>query len=91
KINKKAVIEIQFNWLYVAIVGFVILLVFISIANGIRKSSQQQLEYELTKYFDNILVGVQGIENSEHNITLAGLDLKFDVTKTRKEQYNYYT
>ncbi|MEM3374676.1 MAG: hypothetical protein QXE31_05670 [Candidatus Woesearchaeota archaeon] len=91
KLNKKAAVEIQFNWLYVAIAGFFILLVFFTVANGIRKSAEKQQEYELLNYFDALLVGVQDLENSESNISLSNMQLKIDSAKTGNDQCNYYT
>ncbi|MBN2367755.1 hypothetical protein JXC34_01955 [Candidatus Woesearchaeota archaeon] len=86
--NKKGVIEIQFNWIYVAIVGAIILGMFVAIANGIRQNSRTQLESDAINYFDEIFVSMQGSENTELSIMLPGLDIKVD---TDRENCNFYT
>ncbi|MFH2019902.1 MAG: hypothetical protein ABIJ34_00660 [archaeon] len=73
---KKGQEQIQFNWIYIAVVGAVILLVFINIASGIRKSSKTKLEIDAITYFDEIFTSVQASENTENSITLAGLELE---------------
>lgn len=89
--NKKGIVEIQFNWLYVVIVGFVIIIAFISVINGIRNSSEKEREYEISKYFDTLLLGDTLLENSERNVSLYGMNLKIDNAKTGEAQCNYYS
>ena len=86
--RKKAQVEIQFNWIYVAIVGVIILAIFVAIANGIRVSSRTKLEADALTYFDEIFVSMQGSENTEHSITLPGLDLEVE---TSADNCNFYT
>jgi uncharacterized protein (UPF0333 family) len=73
--KKKGQIEVQFNWIYIAIVGAIILVIFLNIANGIRKSSRTELEIDAINYFDEIFTSLQGSENTEHSITLPGLEI----------------
>ena len=59
---KKGVIEIQLNWIYIAIVGGIILLIFINIGLTMNKNSKNSLEYEIINYIDEIIVNMQGNE-----------------------------
>jgi len=79
--NKKGVIEVQFNWIYVAVVGAVFLLVFATIAGNIRKSAKRSLERDATTYFDEIFTSLQGSENTEHSISLPDLSIEVDADK----------
>ncbi len=90
RLKKKGVVEIQFNWIYVSIVGAIILLVFFSIASGIKKGSERQMEYEALKYFDELFVLMQGSEHTESSISLSGMEIEFDTAKTGEDQCNYY-
>lgn len=88
KITKKGIIEIQFNWIYIAVVGVILLTIFINIAGGIRKSSQQQLAIEAVNIFDEIFTSLQGSEKTEHLITLPGIELEL---ASDSEVCNYYS
>lgn len=88
KLGKKAVIEVQFNWIYIAVVGAILLAIFINIASGIRKSSQNKLSYDAINYLDEIFTSLQGSENTEHSITLPGLELELS---NDEEACNYYS
>jgi hypothetical protein len=76
--NKKGAIEIQFNWIYIAVVGGILLLVFAGIAGSIRKSASEGLEYTAINYLDEIFTGVHGSENTEHTISLSGLEIQVE-------------
>ena len=78
----------QFNWIYIALVGVIILAIFINIASGVRKSSKTQLEIDAINYFDEIFTSVQASENTENSITLPGLELE---VKTDRDSCNSYT
>ncbi len=87
KITKKGAIEIQFNWIYIAVVGVILLTIFINIAGGIRKGAQQQLAIEAVNIFDEIFTSLQGSEKTEHSITLPGIELEL---ASDDEVCNYY-
>lgn len=88
KITKKGTIEIQFNWIYIAVVGVILLTIFLNIAGGIRKGAQQQLAIEAVNIFDEIFTSLQGSEKTEHSITLPGLELEL---ASDDEVCNYYS
>lgn len=86
--KKKAIVEVQFNWIYMAIVGAIILMVFVGIAINIRKSANIRLEADAIKYFDEIFTSLQGSENTEHSLSLPGMQLVVD---TYADNCHYYT
>ena len=88
KFNKNGAIEIQFNWIYIAVVGVIILTIFLNIAGGIRRGAQQQLAIEAVNIFDGIFTSLQGSEKIEHSITLPGLELEL---ASDSEVCNYYS
>lgn len=55
--NKKGAVEVQFNWIFVLIVGALILVFFINISNAQRKSADQTLAYDLLSKVDLIMNG----------------------------------
>ena len=76
KKNKRGQVQVQFNWIYVAIVGAIILAIFVNIAVGIRRGAREQLAGDALTYFDEIFTSVQASENTENSIVLPGLDLE---------------
>ncbi len=86
--SKKAQEQVQFNWIYIAVVGAIILLIFVNIASGIRKNSKTQLAVDAITYFDEIFTSAQASENTENSITLAGLELE---VASDAEDCNFYT
>jgi hypothetical protein len=84
---RRAQLEIQFNWIYVAVVGGLILLVFLSIASGIRKTAKTDLEIDAINYFDEIFTSLQGSENTEQTISLPGLEI--DISSEKDNCYEY--
>ncbi|MBD3203087.1 hypothetical protein GF327_02235 [Candidatus Woesearchaeota archaeon] len=75
---KKATIEIQFNWLFILIAGALILLFFIGITRKITKSSEETLNYDILRYLDEIISGVQISSGTEHSINLPEIKLSVD-------------
>jgi hypothetical protein len=86
--ERKAQIQLQFNWIYIAVVGAIILAVFVSIALGVKKTENTKLSIDAINYFDGIFTSVQASENTENAITLPGLELEI---ATDRDNCNSYT
>ena len=86
--DKKAQVQVQFNWIYVSIAGAIILSIFVGIAIKMNKNAKEQLAYEVINEFDEIFTSIQSSENTENNISLAGLDLEID---SNNPACNYYS
>ena len=48
--KKRGVLVIQFNWMYVMVIGAVILIFFVMLANNIRKNSNESLNFDILNY-----------------------------------------
>lgn len=75
---KRGEIEIQFNWIFVLIVGALILGLFFTITQTIRKSSQESLDYDMLNYLGDIFSTAETSINTERSVSLAGRTLKLD-------------
>ena len=53
--NRKAFVEVQFNWVFVLIVGAIILIFFVSIVNSQKKQSDKNLAFDVLSNIDLIL------------------------------------
>jgi len=86
--SRKGQVEVQFNWIYMVVVGGAILLLFVGIIGGIRKGAKESLEKNALMSFDDIFTSMQGSEKTEHYVNLAGLGIEFDVMRENCEFYN---
>jgi hypothetical protein len=59
--KKRGAIEVQFNWIFVLIVGALILVFFINISNAQRKNADQKLSFDLISKIDLIMSGALAI------------------------------
>ena len=50
--KKKSQIEMQFSWIYMAIVGGIFLIIFFSVMGNVRETSRENLNRELREYLD---------------------------------------
>ncbi len=73
KMKKKGQIELTFNWIYVALVGAIILLFFIGIVVRQAKVSEEQLSGEVVRIMDSILSGASVSEKTKNSVEAGGL------------------
>jgi len=84
--NKKGIIEIQFNWIFVLIAGFIIFLFIISIINSQKKQSDQTLNIDIMSLITTEIKNKQQIFNSYNEIhTTSVYDLQFSCDKDTKQ------
>jgi hypothetical protein len=79
--NKKADVEIQFNWIFVLIAGAVILAFFVSIVNNQKDISEQKIAYTSLTNLETIFIGAESTVGTMHNITIPNIDIKFECDK----------
>ncbi len=79
---KKASIELQFNWLFVLIIGFVILLFFIGLTQSSKKASQNSIDLTIKKSLNTIFTSF--MVNPEDTVKTI------ELPKTRIEFYCDY-
>ena len=55
--DKKGVIEIQFNWIFILVAGSLILLFFFGIIRWAQTSSTESSSTTISNYIDSLLTG----------------------------------
>jgi len=74
--NKRKGFAIQFNWIFILIIGALIMVFFFTIINKQRTMSQETLNKEMLDYFDNIISGTNVKMGTVENTSLAGFSLE---------------
>ena len=67
---------IQFSWIFILIVGALILVFFFSIISKQKTFSQQSLDNKMLEYFDNIISGTNVKIGTVENTSLVGYALE---------------
>jgi hypothetical protein len=83
--RKKAAIGIQFNWIFVLIVGAVLLFFFFSIINKAKESSDESINIKMLGYFENILSGTNIKIGTVENYTLG----RGELLELSSDSYNF--
>lgn len=76
--NKKGVVEVQFNWVFIVIIGAVILIFFVSMSMKQKGVSEQKLSVTIAEHMKTILTSAEVTEKSVNLITVPGKDIKYD-------------
>ena len=74
---KRGQIQIQFNWIYIAVVGAIILIAGLSIIPKLKKSATDSFNYDVKSYLDLILKNIQLNPKAESSTELSGVAIKF--------------
>ncbi len=80
KRSKKAVIELQFNWLFILIIGAMILLFFVTVIYKQRNIADQRLAARVLNDLESILTGAQVSTSTATRIESARNEIYFDCT-----------
>lgn len=75
--NKKAQVEVSFNWIFVLIAGFAIMMFFIMLINNRTESSQEDLAKTITERMSNIFESIQSNPNTAQLHQRANYELEF--------------
>ncbi|MBI4453851.1 hypothetical protein HY636_04370 [Candidatus Woesearchaeota archaeon] len=75
--NKKGVIEIQFNWIFIFVVGTVILLFFVFIGKSYLENSNLKLAGKVLYDLDSIMKGATSSTKSASKLEIPNLKLRF--------------
>ncbi|MBW3022549.1 hypothetical protein KY308_00405 [Candidatus Woesearchaeota archaeon] len=76
--SKKAQVEVQFNWIFVLIVGAFILVFFIAIVNVQRNAADKNLAFDILGKIDLILNGALTIPKTGQIFDVPKIDFRFD-------------
>jgi len=71
--EKKAQLQLTFNWIYILIAGVVILLFFVGIILKGQTVAEQSLEQDIVRIVESILIGAGVSENTKNFIDVSGL------------------
>ncbi|MBN2457747.1 hypothetical protein JXB31_01290 [Candidatus Woesearchaeota archaeon] len=75
KLSRKAVVEVQFNWLFIMIVGAIILIFFITIAGKYKASAEKNLASDVLKRLSTISTSGQMSSDTNSLIDIKDVDL----------------
>ena len=78
--SKKGAIEVQFNWMFVIIVGSLIILFFFSVVKTTGKASNEGIYIELKQHLDSILSQSQVDVGKTRTISLPRISLDIGCT-----------
>ncbi len=78
--SKKAAVEVQIGWIFVLIVGSLILLFFISVVRSTTKSSQESKYVDLKQSLQSILAQAESDVGTTRTIGMPSIALEFDCT-----------
>jgi len=73
RLNKKAQIEVTFNWVYILVAGAIILIFFASLIVKQQASSQEYLATDVVRIMDTIFTGAGVSEKTKNFIDTSGL------------------
>ena len=76
--KKRGAIEVQFNWVFVLIVGALILIFFINISNAQRKNADQTLAFDLLSKVDLIMSGALAIPKTGQIFDMPNIDFNLE-------------
>lgn len=78
KENKKAALEIQFNWIFVLIVGGVIFMFFFSVIKSQQETSEKEIAATLVRNIDTITTGAKESRFTAQKIPLPDTEINFE-------------
>ena len=76
--DKKAAIEIQFNWIFVLIIGVVILGFFVSIINKQKTIAEEQISTSIKVNLGAVLTGARAATSTASRINIPDIDIIYD-------------
>jgi hypothetical protein len=87
-LNSKKAQDMEFNYIYLMIVGGLILLFTITVSQATRSQTQKSTSLDALKSFDNTVSYMQNSNGVEGSVPLSGLTVQFDY---QKDYCNFYT
>lgn len=81
KKNKKAAIEVQFGWIFVLVVGALILLFFVSVVKSTGKASEETKYADLKNYLKSMLSQSEVDVGTTRTIGMPNIELEFECNR----------
>jgi hypothetical protein len=79
--SKKATIEVQFNWIFVLIVGAIILVFFFGFIQKQRSLSEQKISYTLLSDIESIATGAGVTKGTAQSVKMPKRGIDFECTE----------
>ncbi|MCA9477613.1 MAG: hypothetical protein KC535_00515 [Nanoarchaeota archaeon] len=76
-ISKKAQLQIQFNWIFVIIVGSILLIFFFGLINNQSKTTDQRISISQSKYFETVITATGQKVGTLKEYDIPGLEVDF--------------
>src|SRR3989344_4429852 len=76
-LNKRGVIEVQFNWIFILIAGALILVFFATVIYKQKEISDMRLSAEILSNMQTMTVGAESTSNLYSNIRSKGSEIRF--------------
>lgn len=78
--TRRGQVEVQFNWIFVLIVGVIILSFFIVLAMRQKEASEQNINIGFFVNFEKAVSGVSAVEGKTLLFEIPAMDLRYDCT-----------
>lgn len=78
--SNKAQVEIQFNWIFILIVGAIILAFFVTVSLKQKQSSEQQMNINFFTNFEKAITGISAAQGKMYLLDVPNMDLRYDCT-----------
>jgi len=88
---KRGEFGFQLNWIYVTLIGIVILITAGTIISNIRQNAERSLLIDVAAYVDNILKNIQLNTNAESESNLPNVDIHFECDNLIAQASESYT
>lgn len=75
--HKKGVIEVQLNWIFILIVGAIILLFFVFVSKSITKSAEVKTSQKILTNIDALLTGTSTTEKTASRLEIPKTDITY--------------
>ncbi|MCF7861069.1 hypothetical protein K9M79_02400 [Candidatus Woesearchaeota archaeon] len=77
QLDKKGVIEVQFNWIFIIIAGAIILIIFFSIIDMQNDIQERSIANTIMMHLQSIITGAKESSNTIHFIDIPKTDIRF--------------
>ena len=85
--DSRGQISLQFNWIFVLIIGAVILAFFLTVINNQEKRADAEEATELVKTVDNVFTAIGTNPDTVETFTISQADIRFDCEPGLSQYY----
>ncbi|MFP4523774.1 MAG: hypothetical protein ACLFO2_00465 [Candidatus Woesearchaeota archaeon] len=85
--DSRGQISLQFNWIFILIIGAVILAFFLTVINNQEKRADAEEATELVKTVDNVFTAISSNPDTVETFRLSDADIRFDCEPGLSQYY----